>query len=69
MNEVSPELKQNRMKEFLQLLPLTIQIAGLPDCHPDRIFTADQMEARVTSLRIAFKQARSLMKEIAEQGI
>jgi hypothetical protein len=64
--EANPELKQQRMKEFMSLLPLTIEIAGLPKASPDRLFTADQMEARVLSIRTAYKQARALMKEVAE---
>lgn len=64
--EANPELKQQRMKEFMSLLPLTIEIAGLPPAAPDRLYTADQMEARVLSLRTAYKQARALMKELAE---
>ena len=60
-----PEQKQQRMKEFMSLLPLTVEIAGLPKA-TDRLFTADQMEARVLSIRTAYKQARALMKEVAE---
>jgi hypothetical protein len=66
MSEVSAEMKQGRMKEFVQLMPLTLEIAGLPDCHPDRIFTSDQMEARVISLRTAYKLSRALIREVAE---
>lgn len=66
MAEVTPEMKQARAKEFLSLLPLSTTLAGLADCPPDRAFTADQMEARATQLRIAFKQAKALVKEIAD---
>ncbi len=62
----TPDQKLARVKEFMQLLPLTIEIAGLPDCHPDRLFTPDQMEARVLSLRSAYKIARAYVREIAE---
>lgn len=64
--EANPELKQQRMKEFMSLLPLTVEIAGLPKASVDRLYTADQMEARVLSIRTAYKQARALMKELAE---
>lgn len=64
--EVTPEMKQARMKDFIQLLPLTMELAGLPKCHPDRLFTADQIEARITSLKIAYKSAKQLMREVAE---
>lgn len=65
---VTPEARQMRMKEFMQLLPLTIELAGLPPCDPNRSFTPDQMEARATSLRSAYKVARALIKEIGETG-
>ena len=68
MSEVSAEVKMARMKEFLQLLPLTMEVAGLPECHPDRSFTADQMEARLISIRMAYKLARNFLREIAETG-
>ena len=69
MTEQTPELKQSRMKEFMQLLPLTLEVAGLPKCHPERIFTPDQMDARLTSIRIAYKMSRMLLKEIADNGV
>ena len=65
-DDVSPEVKQQRMKEFMSLLPLTIELAGLPKCHPDRLFTNDQMEARITSIRMAYKLARQLVREVGE---
>ena len=69
MTEQTQELKQGRMKEFMQLLPLTLEVAGLPKCHPERIFTPDQMDARLTSIRIAYKMSRMLLKEIADNGV
>ena len=68
MSEVSAEVKMARMKEFLQLLPLTMEVAGLPECHPDRSFTADQMEARLISIRMAYKATRNFVREVGETG-
>ena len=68
MSETSAEVKQTRMKEFMQLLPLTLEIAGLPKCHPDRAYTPDQMDARITSIRIAYKLSRNLLRDIADSG-
>lgn len=68
MSEVSAEVKLTRMKEFMQLLPLTMEVAGLAECHPDRSFTADQMEARLISIRMAYKASRAFLREIAETG-
>lgn len=62
---VSPEMKQGRMTEFMKLLPLTLELAGLPKATTN-LFLADQMEARLMSIRTAYKLARNLLKEIGE---
>jgi hypothetical protein len=67
--EVSPDVKQQRMKEFMSLLPLTLELAGLPKSPADRLLTSDQMEARVITVRIAYKLARNMVREIGDQGI
>lgn len=63
---VSNELKQGRMTEFMKLLPLTLELAGLPKADPLRPYTADQIEGRVMSVRTAFKAAKALLKEVGE---
>ena len=65
--ETMPELRQARMKEFMSLLPLTIELAGLPKAQIGTIFTEGQLEVRVMNLRAAYKLARSLVKEIGEK--
>jgi hypothetical protein len=64
--DVSAEVRNQRIKEFLQILPLTAELAGLPKCDPNKIFTQDQLDLRVTNLRIAYKLARQMLKEVAE---
>ena len=66
--QVSNEMKQNRMTEFIRLLPLTLELAGLPKADPTRPFTHEQIEGRALSVRSAFKVARALVKEIGEGG-
>jgi len=68
MNEATPDVKQARMTEFMKLLPLTLELAGLPRPSEDRLYNSDQIEARVISVRMAYKQARNLLKEIGESG-
>lgn len=68
MSDVTPEMKQQRAKEFVTLLPLTIELAGLPAAATHAFFTVDQMDSRATQLRIAYKAARKLMRDIAEEG-
>ena len=64
--ETTPELRQARMKEFMSLLPLTMDLAGLPKAQLGTIFNEGQMEVRVMNIRSAFKLARALVKEIGE---
>lgn len=65
-DEVTPEQRQARMKEFMTLLPLTIELAGLPKAQLGTIFTEGQLEVRVLNIRAAYKLARTLVKEIGE---
>ena len=58
------ERQQQKVNEFLRLLPLTIAIAGLPDSDPGKYFNEGQMENRATSLRAAYKVARQLILEV-----
>jgi hypothetical protein len=66
---VNNELRQSRMNEFMKLLPLTLELAGLPKADPGRAFTAEQIEGRAMSVRSAYKAARALVKEIGETGL
>jgi hypothetical protein len=68
MTETTPEVKQQRAKEFLTILPLTVELAGLPPAVPGAFFTVDQMDSRATQLRLAYKAARKMMREIADEG-
>lgn len=67
-DDVTPELRQQRMKEFMTMLPLTLELAGLPKGAPGTLFNEGQMEARVISIRNAYKLARQLLKEVGETG-
>lgn len=64
----SNEAKNSRMTEFMRLLPLTLELAGLPKGDPGRPFSSDQIEGRAMTVRTAYKIARNLIKEIGEQG-
>jgi hypothetical protein len=59
------ERQQQKAKEFMSLLPLTMALAGLPECEIGKPFTEGQLEARATSIRLAYKAARQLIAEIA----
>ncbi len=60
------ERQQQKVKEFMGLLPLTLAIAGLPGCDPGKHFTESQLEARATTIRTAYKVARQIVMEIAK---
>ncbi len=57
------ETIKRRYREFIELMPLTINIAGLPPSEGPFNFSADQMEIRIHTLAGAFKLARQLVRE------
>lgn len=63
---VDANLQQAKMKEFMSLLPLTLELAGLSKCEPGKFFTEGQMEVRVNSIKNAFRLARNLLIEISK---
>lgn len=56
--------QQRRYREFMDLLPLTLSLAGLPPSEGGRYFTEDQIEGRIFTVKHAHKAARQLVKEI-----
>jgi hypothetical protein len=60
---VDEETLRRRYREFLELLPLTIAIAGLPSSESPFNFSADQMEMRINTLSTAFRLARQMVRE------
>jgi hypothetical protein len=61
------ETLKRRYREFLDLMPITIAIAGLPASEGAFNFTADQMEIRANVLATAFKHARQLVRDAVTQ--
>jgi hypothetical protein len=59
---------KRRYKEFIDLLPLTTAIAGLPDNPGPRSYTVEQMEARAQVLSNAFKLAKQAVRDIVRGG-
>ena len=57
---------QQRYKQFLDLMPLTIALAGLPTSEPSKAFSEDQLEARAMTIRNAYRQARQIAKTCVE---
>ncbi len=59
--------QQQKQREFMSLLPLTVEIAGMPHAEISKLMTEGQMEARMSSLKSAYKYARQLMADISKQ--
>ena len=57
----APDLQQ-KYRQFLDLMPLTIALAGLPASEL-RLFNEDQLEARAITVRLAYKVARNTARE------
>jgi hypothetical protein len=53
---------QQRYRQFLDLLPLTVCLAGLPTSE-GRMFSEEQIEARAITVKAAYRVARSTAKE------
>lgn len=65
MSEATPAQneQQRRYREFMDLMPLTLALAGLPPSELGRYFTEEQIETRLFAVRHAYKAARTLVKE------
>ncbi len=52
---MSPEVErqQQKAKEFMSLLPLTMALAGLPMAQPGQFVNEGQLDARATAVRAA----------------
>lgn len=60
---VDEEALKRRYREFLDLLPLTVAIAGLPVNSSPRSFSNEQMEGRAQVLVQAFRLARQAARD------
>jgi len=53
---------QQKYRQFLDLMPLTLTLAGLPP-REGRLFNEEQIEARAMTVRYAYRVARNTAKE------
>ena len=65
MSNADPNVadQQRRYREFLDLMPLMISLAGLPSSESGKYYTEEQMETRLFALRHAYKMARQFARE------
>jgi len=59
--------QQQKVTEFMRLLPLTLEIAGLPKSELGRHFNEGQMEVRVNTIKSAYRLARQLLIDVASK--
>jgi hypothetical protein len=66
MSTETADRQQAKLREFMSLLPLTLELAGLPRCEPGKFFSEGQMEVRANSIRTAFRYARQLLIDVSK---
>ena len=64
MSDADQAQKKQRTQQFLQLLPLTELIAGLPKGELGRYFNDDQMDVRTQMIKGAYKHSLKLLREV-----
>lgn len=66
MSTEGADRQQQKVREFMSLLPLTAELAGLPKAEHGKYYSESQIEARATSIRTAYKIARQVVLDIAK---
>jgi hypothetical protein len=66
MSAESSDKQQQKVREFMSLLPLTLALAGLPEATAGQHFNEGQLEARATTVRTAYKVARQMILEVVK---
>ena len=51
----------------MDLLPLTLALAGLPTSESGRYYTEEQIETRVFAIKHAYKAAKNLVREVVSK--
>ncbi|NNJ24000.1 hypothetical protein [Alienimonas chondri] len=63
----NPEDVKRRYREFLDLLPLTLSLAGLPTSESGRYYTEEQIESRAFTIKSAWRLARQTTRECLQK--
>jgi hypothetical protein len=66
MGTEGTDRQQQKINEFMRLLPLTLEIAGLPKADAGHYLNEGQMEVRSSIIRLAYKMARQLILEVVK---
>lgn len=62
-----PSDLQRNYREFLDLLPLTLALAGLPHSESGKYYTEEQIESRVFTVKYAYRAARAMTRECIQK--
>ncbi len=66
MGAEGSDRQQQKVREFMSLLPLTLELAGLPRAEPGRYYNEGQIDARCTTVKAAYKVARQMILDVAK---
>jgi hypothetical protein len=58
--------QQQKMREFMSLLPLTLAVAGLSEAPQGSHLSEGQMESRAMTIKAAYKVARQIILDVAK---
>jgi len=61
----SADRQQQKVREFMSLLPLTLAVAGLADAPPGTHLSEGQMDSRAMTVKTAYKIARQIILDVA----
>jgi len=59
--------QQRRYREFLDLLPLALNLAGLPTSEGRGYYTEEQIELRANTIKHAYKFARQVATDYVQR--
>jgi hypothetical protein len=68
MSNEAVDRQQQKVTEFLRLMPLTLDLAGLPRADHGRHYNEGQLEIRANAIRLAYKFARQILVDIAKDS-
>ena len=68
MSNEAVDRQQQEMRNFMSLLPLTTEIAGLPATEAGRFLNEGQMEVRANALKNAYKVAKKVVRDVAKEA-
>jgi hypothetical protein len=66
MSTDTSDRQQQKAREFMSLLPLTLALAGLPQANAGQHFNEGQLENRASTIKAAYKTARQILMDITK---